>query len=153
MPLQWPTAFDPTASGAVRPENIIQYYRSSSFAMAYPAYNNTFAIANQSTSQPLTDSTPLPSIVASSSLWSCINDTIGVALPILDAPPSPDLPGWAYALIIATPFILVAIPGYIDHRIKRRKLAEQRNGLDEQNQMLIFEGQPQQAGSSQEVLD
>jgi hypothetical protein len=149
---QWPAAFDPTASSAVRPENIIQYYRSSSFAMAYSAYNNTFATANQSTSQSLTDSTPLPSIVASSSFWSCINDTIGVALPILDAPPSPDLPGWVYALIIAAPFIIAAIPIYIDHRVKKRKLAEQQNGVDEQNQMLIFEGQPQQAGS-QEVLD
>ncbi|CCA73738.1 hypothetical protein PIIN_07693, partial [Serendipita indica DSM 11827] len=39
--LAWPTRFDPTSPNAtVKLENVLQYYRASSFALASPAYSN-----------------------------------------------------------------------------------------------------------------
>ncbi|CCA71842.1 hypothetical protein PIIN_05777 [Serendipita indica DSM 11827] len=82
--------FDPSNPSSIsqpRPENVIQYYRASSFAVTYPGYKNTFALgSNISTSQTFADSSPLPSRIANSGFLRCINDTIGNALPIADSP-------------------------------------------------------------------
>ncbi|KAG8816482.1 hypothetical protein FRC17_000319, partial [Serendipita sp. 399] len=54
----WPSRFDPTRSNStVRLENVVRYYRASSFAISSPNYNNTFARSSLSNS---TESTPLP---------------------------------------------------------------------------------------------
>ncbi|KAG8814070.1 hypothetical protein FRC17_001299 [Serendipita sp. 399] len=95
----WARRFDPASSTATngsttnsihvltaqpRPENVIQYYRSSSFALAYPSYNNTFALtsSNPSTAH---DSTPLPDALLSSAFLKCVNETIGSTVPIADS--------------------------------------------------------------------
>ncbi|CCA71844.1 hypothetical protein PIIN_05779 [Serendipita indica DSM 11827] len=85
--------FDPSppsnasSSSQPRPENVIQYYRASSFAISYAGYNNSFALGspNPTTSQSFADSSPLPSSIANSQFLRCINSTIAIALPIADA--------------------------------------------------------------------
>ncbi|KAG8804371.1 hypothetical protein FRC17_005978, partial [Serendipita sp. 399] len=93
----WPLAFDPLANSSFpdltlfssltsyqpKPENVIQYYRSSSFALAYYGYNNTFALpsSNLTTNH---DSLSLPYTIAESPFLHCINDTIRASLPLVD---------------------------------------------------------------------
>ncbi|KAG8753723.1 hypothetical protein FRC14_005779 [Serendipita sp. 396] len=87
-----PRKFDPTTAGTnlaqPRPENVVQYYRSSSFALAYPKYNNTFALpsSNLTTNH---ESVPLPGSIINSPFLRCINDTIRASLPLMDAFASP----------------------------------------------------------------
>lgn len=83
---KWPSAFAPSANDSLRPENVLQYYRSSSFALAFKAYNNSFALPplNTSTNLSYEQSTPPPDIVRYSPFLKCINETIATALPILD---------------------------------------------------------------------
>ncbi|PVF90777.1 hypothetical protein CPB86DRAFT_803306, partial [Serendipita vermifera] len=75
---QWPRMFNPTAANSTKPENVIQYYRASSFALAFSGYNNTFALAssNPITTQSFDQSVPLPPFLAYSPFLHCINDTI-----------------------------------------------------------------------------
>ncbi|KIM27317.1 hypothetical protein M408DRAFT_49405, partial [Serendipita vermifera MAFF 305830] len=91
---QWPQAFSPTASGNAttqpKPENVIQYYRASSFALTFAEYNNTAALGAAASS---TASVPLPDLIVNSSFLACINDTIAVAQPILDWPRNSDSKG------------------------------------------------------------
>ena len=86
---KWPSAFSPSTNGSLRPENVLQYYRSSSFALAFKGYNNSFALPPLNTSTNLfhEQSSPPPDIVRYSAFLKCINETIATALPILD--------GWA----------------------------------------------------------
>ncbi|CAG7851178.1 SubName: Full=Uncharacterized protein {ECO:0000313/EMBL:CCA71845.1} [Serendipita indica DSM 11827] len=82
--------FNPSAASnntQPQPENVLQYYRASSFAIAYSGYNNTFALgsSNPTTSQSFADSSPLPSQIANSAFLQCINSTIANALPIADS--------------------------------------------------------------------
>ncbi|KAG8815366.1 hypothetical protein FRC17_000736 [Serendipita sp. 399] len=98
---QWPTAFflsssanngtTTTMSTSTRPEMVLQYYRASSFALAFPGYNNTFALpsSNPRTTHDWADSSPLPTNISRSSFLRCINSTIGDALPIIQPPKSP----------------------------------------------------------------
>lgn len=63
-----------------RPEQAVQYYRASSVVLTLDGYNNTAALSNDSS---LPD-TPLPSWVDNSFL-DCLNQTIGAAVPLVDA--------------------------------------------------------------------
>ena len=97
----WPEAFNPAVdaigvAGNVtgrgvkfHPGNILQYYRASTFALAHPAYNNSYAHPPLNTSTLFTydQSTPLNTVMAYSAWLRCINETIADALPILDARP------------------------------------------------------------------
>jgi hypothetical protein len=84
---QWPRKFDPTMLNSTKPENVIQYYRASSFALAFSNYNNTFALpsSNPTTTQRFDQSVPLPSLIVNSDFLHCINDTIKASLPIQDS--------------------------------------------------------------------
>ncbi|KAG8804370.1 hypothetical protein FRC17_005977 [Serendipita sp. 399] len=86
-----PRKFDPTTTTATainsthpRPENVIQYYRSSSFALTYANYNNTFALPS---SNPTSNhgSVALPGNIVNSRFLYCVNDTIRASLPLHDA--------------------------------------------------------------------
>lgn len=79
-------------------ENVIQWYRASSFALAFEGYNNTYAL-NDTYSLGWGDSTPLPPEVVYSPFLQCINNTITAALPILDQG-KPPLDGGMIALIV-----------------------------------------------------
>lgn len=83
-----PIPFNGTSTQSpVRFENVVQWYRSSSFALAYQRYNNSYALSplNETTRLDWSESTPLPSTFESSSFLQCVNKTITAALPILDA--------------------------------------------------------------------
>jgi hypothetical protein len=113
----------------VRFENVIQWYRSSSFALAYTGYNNTYALPplNQTAGLGWNDSIPHPATLISSPFLQCINKTIIAALPILDqAPASPPIStgevvgiiiGFVVAIILSC---LCAPPG------RRMLLAQKR---------------------------
>ncbi|KAG9045879.1 hypothetical protein FS842_001069 [Serendipita sp. 407] len=86
---QWPIPFNPlsTTANTTRPETVIQYYRASSFALAFSGYNNTFALpSNATTIQGWDQSSPLPINLTRSSFLLCVNSTIGSALPIMHIP-------------------------------------------------------------------
>ena len=140
----WPEAFDPakdaigvagnaTGQGVkFHPGNILQYYRASTFALAHPAYNNSFAHPPLNTSTLFThdQSTALNDVMKSSAWMKCINETIADALPILDAPPVP-MPSAATDAIIASctigPWIILGLillwlSGWIP-RIRQRRQA------------------------------
>lgn len=68
-------------------ENVIQWYRASSFALAFQGYNNTYSFPplNETSDDMSWDySTPLPDQLQNSQFLQCINSTISAALPILD---------------------------------------------------------------------
>jgi len=67
------------------PGHVLQWYRSSSFALAYTGYNNSYAYQPLNTTTPANMSDPLPSALLTSEYLSCLNKTIGDALPIMDA--------------------------------------------------------------------
>ncbi|CAG7846370.1 SubName: Full=Uncharacterized protein {ECO:0000313/EMBL:CCA69040.1} [Serendipita indica DSM 11827] len=70
-------------------ENVIQWYRASSFALAYQGYNNTYAFPplNETTSpSDWAFSTPLPDRLKQPGFLSRVNRTISAALPIIDGP-------------------------------------------------------------------
>jgi len=71
-------AYNSSAPDAPEPEQVVQYYRASSVALTLDGYNNT-AVYN------LTNTTDvaLPSGI-DTTLLSCLNDTIGVAVPLVD---------------------------------------------------------------------
>lgn len=87
---RWPLfePFDPSKNGSTiartKPENVLQYYRASSFAIASSQYTNQFAIGSVDTQQSFEDSTPLPSGIADSSFFQCLNESIGRELPLME---------------------------------------------------------------------
>ncbi|KDQ51590.1 hypothetical protein JAAARDRAFT_62468 [Jaapia argillacea MUCL 33604] len=76
------------------PEQIVQWYRASSFGLSLDSYNNTAALpsnmppSNDSLSPPLSDDTPLPTDLNTTYL-SCLNKTIGASVPLVDPPYKP----------------------------------------------------------------
>ncbi|KLO06146.1 hypothetical protein SCHPADRAFT_946334 [Schizopora paradoxa] len=73
------------------PEQVIQWYRASSFALSLDGYNNTAALAsNQPPSNSSTDYTRLPDTPLPDGLnttfLSCVNYTVGESVPLLDGP-------------------------------------------------------------------
>jgi hypothetical protein len=75
---QWPKAFDPTAANSTKPDNVMQYYRGSSFALTYSSFNNS--VSGKAWE-------PLPSPLGTSAFLHCVNDTIAAALPLMDTLP------------------------------------------------------------------
>ncbi|KAI0070482.1 hypothetical protein K474DRAFT_1670023 [Panus rudis PR-1116 ss-1] len=63
-----------------RPEQVVQYYRASSVALTLDGYNDTTALQDE----PPGPDVPIPSWV-DAALLDCLNQTIGVAVPLVDA--------------------------------------------------------------------
>ncbi|KAL5532705.1 hypothetical protein ACEPAF_4479 [Sanghuangporus sanghuang] len=82
------TAFSPSPTTWPLPEQIVQYYRASSFALSLDGYNNTATLlvnapaSNDSLLSQIPD-TPLPSGL-NMTLLECINSTIGASVPLAD---------------------------------------------------------------------
>jgi len=74
-----PALFNPQDTSEPQPEQVIQYYRSSSIALTLDGYNNSAA----DSSDPNAVDTPLPSSLNSTFLV-CINQTIAASAPIED---------------------------------------------------------------------
>jgi len=72
-----------------RPEQMIQYYRASSFALALSSYNNSATppsnapVSNSSAERPTSADTPLPKGL-NLTLLACLNSTIASSIPLLD---------------------------------------------------------------------
>ncbi|KAG8820423.1 hypothetical protein FRC19_008877 [Serendipita sp. 401] len=78
----WPSRFEPTSENStVKLENVIQYFRASSFALATSVYNNTFASISNSV-----ESSPLPQYVQFSAFRHCIENVTINALAIANDP-------------------------------------------------------------------
>ena len=71
------------------PEQIVQYYRASSFALALSTYNNSAALpsyapaSNNSLAPPLSEDVPLP-LGINMTLFGCLNSTIAANVPLID---------------------------------------------------------------------
>ncbi|KAG8815451.1 hypothetical protein FRC18_001498 [Serendipita sp. 400] len=83
----WPSRFNASATDApIKLENVIQYFRASSFALASPAYNNTLARTSKSDTK---DNTPLPEFMEYSTFRKCVDDVTENALAIVNTIPGP----------------------------------------------------------------
>lgn len=75
-----PIPYNSSDHSSPQPERVVQYYRASSTALLLQGYNNT---ADLTDVQNQTN-TPLPSSINMTMLL-CLNETIGAAVPIVDA--------------------------------------------------------------------
>lgn len=89
-----------------KPEQAVEYYRASSVVLTLDNYNNTGALETEGTPD-----TPLPSPV-DTTLLTCLNDTIGEAVPLVDGaspkwspPPSMGLVGLVYLIWSLSSFV------------------------------------------------
>jgi hypothetical protein len=103
--------FDRDASvKSVWPEQVVQYYRSSSFALSLDSYNNTASLfSNQpkdnNTAPAAMADTPLPVNIHASFLI-CLNSTIAFAVPLIEA----DRPGLSKGVIAG--IVMASIFGF-----------------------------------------
>ncbi|CAL1698963.1 unnamed protein product [Somion occarium] len=75
-----PSVLNSSDPFAPRPEQVVQYYRASSVALTLEGYNDTTALQENSTDPDV----PIPSWV-DGTLLDCLNQTIGAAVPLVDA--------------------------------------------------------------------
>ncbi|KAF9052011.1 hypothetical protein BJ165DRAFT_1401437 [Panaeolus papilionaceus] len=77
------TPYTDSPSSLPRPESVVQYYRASSISLALDGYNNSVAAYNY------TDGVPDAPITGLSTgdldLMTCLNETIGLAAPLVGA--------------------------------------------------------------------
>ena len=66
------------------PEQALQYYRASSVVLALDGYNDTAALNNTQDPNANKPGAPLPN-GADTALLTCLNETIGLAVPLVDA--------------------------------------------------------------------
>ncbi|THH04458.1 hypothetical protein EW145_g5509 [Phellinidium pouzarii] len=82
------SAFSPSPSTWPLPEQIVQYYRASTFALSLDGYNNSASLqsnmpaSNTSAPDSIAD-TPLPSNLNNTFL-QCVNFTTGASVPLVD---------------------------------------------------------------------
>ena len=92
-----PVPYSPSDPNSPKPEEAIQYYRASSAALMLEGYNNTAQLSDD-TSLP---DTPLPTNI-DMTLLTCLNETIGRAIPLVNAANpiawNPGATGSAYAI-------------------------------------------------------
>ncbi|KAJ7038056.1 hypothetical protein C8F04DRAFT_1091208 [Mycena alexandri] len=70
--------YNETGTAPPQPEQVIQYYRASSIALALDGYNNTSIFEADGTPD-----VPLPSSGIDTALLDCLNQTIGLAAPLI----------------------------------------------------------------------
>ncbi|KAL5511199.1 hypothetical protein ACEPAH_4414 [Sanghuangporus vaninii] len=98
------STFTPSNTVWPLPEQVLQYYRASSFALSLDGYNNTAALpanapaSNNSKPVEMAD-TPLPSGLNMTFL-SCVNYTVGASVPLVE-PPKKGLSSGQIATIVA----------------------------------------------------
>ena len=74
------TAYRGADQDPPQPPQIVQYYRSSSIALALDGYNNTGSFSDDENAE----NSPLPSNI-NTDLLNCLNSTIGEEAPLADA--------------------------------------------------------------------
>ena len=75
-----PVPYNTSDPNSPKPEEAVQYYRASSATLMLEGYNNTAQLSDN-TSLP---DTPLPTNI-DMNLLTCLNETIGAAIPLVDA--------------------------------------------------------------------
>lgn len=82
--------YNGTNTSQPQPEQVVQYYRASSFALTPDTYNNTAALpansplSNDSAPNNIPDS-PIPTNGTDMNFLNCINSTVGDSVEIVDA--------------------------------------------------------------------
>lgn len=74
-----PSTYNDSNPSSPQPESAVQYYRASSIVLTLDGYNNTGA---DSDTDNIPD-TPLPTNI-DTTLLNCLNQTIGLAAPLID---------------------------------------------------------------------
>lgn len=98
------SSFSPSSSSYPLPEQIVQYYRGSSFALSLDGYNNTAALpsnmpaSNTSSLSQILDTTLPPML--NMTFLECLNATIGSSIPLVDPLSKPGLSAGAIAGIV-----------------------------------------------------
>ncbi|KAG8848408.1 hypothetical protein FRB91_010821 [Serendipita sp. 411] len=121
----WPSTFDPRMTSSlsssspnpnpnpnpttIKLENVIQYFRASSFALASPAYNNTFARQSK-TEGP---SSSLPDWIEYSPFRRCIDDVTYHTLAIMNKPPGQTPLDRLALAVMYVPFLFAVIVGAV----------------------------------------
>ncbi|KZV67556.1 hypothetical protein PENSPDRAFT_611228 [Peniophora sp. CONT] len=90
-----PFAYTGSNASDPQPVDAIQYFRASSAVLTLDGYNNTIALS----SMPNATANPIPAGV-DLTLLTCLNVTIGAAIPLVDAPKKHKLSGGKIAGII-----------------------------------------------------
>jgi hypothetical protein len=83
-------------------QNVMQWYRSSSFALAYTGYNNTYATAPLNETTTLDKSTPFPADQVNPSLLLCVNTTVSASIAILDGDPKQLTAGQIAGIVVGS---------------------------------------------------
>ncbi|KAF5378795.1 hypothetical protein D9615_006913 [Tricholomella constricta] len=81
-----PSPYEDSLSALPQPEQTVQYYRASSVALSLDGYNNTAVFAVEGTPD-----VPLPDNI-DKALLSCLNQTIGEAVPLVGGVPGLSAP-------------------------------------------------------------
>ena len=93
-----PTPFT-NSSTAPLPEQALQYYRASSVVLTLDGYNDTAALNGTQNPSARGPTAPLPN-GTDTTLLTCLNETIGRAVPLIDAGARWGPPGM-YPLVLA----------------------------------------------------
>jgi hypothetical protein len=80
------------------PEQALEYYRASSVVLTLDGYNDTAALNGTQNPNATAPAAPLPG-GTDTTLLACLNDTIGRAVPLIDAGIRPGPPGM-FALVL-----------------------------------------------------
>ncbi|KAJ7702681.1 hypothetical protein B0H17DRAFT_1157389 [Mycena rosella] len=91
-------------NASVQPEQVVQYYRASSAALALDGYNNSAVSAPENA----TADTPLPAGI-DTSLLECLNATIGQAVPLVDGARALAVPGAGAGVVALVMLLLRAL--------------------------------------------
>jgi hypothetical protein len=107
----------PRANSSTTPpevQNIFQYYRASSFALAYTNYTNVYSIAplNETTEVGWGNSTALPPLLANSAFLQCVNNTLVAGLPILNAAGRTRVAGFGLTAVVSSAIGAILLSGW-----------------------------------------
>jgi hypothetical protein len=148
----WPSKFQPASTNSTaKVENVINYYRASTFALASPNYNNT--LARNAPTDP-SSSTPLPDTIKYSQFWKCLDGVVSNALIIMNPPPPKPTPLgvtlgiifgiFGIPIIIFLAWCLSVLISWFDaikRRVERGKAAK-RAAAERRKAALAYENYP-----------
>ncbi|CAG7851151.1 SubName: Full=Uncharacterized protein {ECO:0000313/EMBL:CCA75194.1} [Serendipita indica DSM 11827] len=107
--LAWPTRFDPLSPNAtVKMENVLQYYRASSFALASVSFTNP-----QARNVSYDGTYAIPDRIKDSPFWQCLDSTTASALPIMNPPAKGPQTGKIIAIVCPLLWLMLIAAWYL----------------------------------------